>query len=94
MTFKKDRIFREKQILFLSSNVWAFDFVAIGIIYTGLEKMIATPSRAKMVIVREMPIPYSDSTSKSTLKKFIFYSQNMMVWASVTVLSESERLVI
>ncbi len=33
--------------------------------------MIATPSRAKMVIVRERPIPYSDSTSKNTLKKFI-----------------------
>jgi hypothetical protein len=40
-------------------------------IYTGLEKMIANPSRAKMVIIREMPIPYSDSTSKNTLKKFI-----------------------
>jgi hypothetical protein len=55
--------------------------------------MIATPSRAKMVIVRERPIPYSDSTSKNTQKVY-FYSQNMMVWASVTVLSESERLVI
>jgi len=33
--------------------------------------MIATPSRTKMVIVRERPTPYSDSTSKNTLKKFI-----------------------
>jgi hypothetical protein len=33
--------------------------------------MIDTPYRAKMVIVRERPIPYSDSASKNTLKKFI-----------------------
>ncbi len=49
--------------------------------YTGLEKMIATPSRAKMVIVREGPIPHSDSTSKNTLKKFI--STIIMRWSGL-----------
>ncbi len=33
--------------------------------------MIATLSRAKMVIVRERSISYSDSTSENTFKKFI-----------------------
>jgi hypothetical protein len=51
------------------------------IIYTGLEKMIATPSRAKMVIIRERPIPYSDSTLKNTLKKFI--STIIMRWSGL-----------
>jgi hypothetical protein len=43
--------------------------------------MIASPSRAKMVIVRERPIPYSDSTSKNTLKKFI--STIIMRWSGL-----------
>jgi hypothetical protein len=38
---------------------------------TGLEKMIATSSRAKIVIVRERPISYSDCTSFNTLIKFV-----------------------
>jgi hypothetical protein len=33
--------------------------------------MIATPSRAKTVIVRKKPISDSDSTSKNTFKKLI-----------------------
>ncbi len=47
------------------------DFEYYIYIYTGLEKMITTPSRVKIIIVRERPVPYSDSTSKNTLKKFI-----------------------
>jgi hypothetical protein len=33
--------------------------------------MIATPSRAKMVIVRDRLVSYSDSTSFSTLIMFV-----------------------
>jgi hypothetical protein len=43
--------------------------------------MIATPSGAKIVIVRERPIPYSDSTSKNTIKKFI--SIIIMRWSGL-----------
>jgi hypothetical protein len=43
--------------------------------------MIVTPSRAKMVIVRERPIPYSDSPSKNTLKRFI--STVIMRWSGL-----------
>jgi hypothetical protein len=54
--------------------------------YTGLEKMIATPSRAKMVVVRERLIPYSDSTSKKFTKKVYFNNHNEMVRALIEIL--------
>ncbi len=41
--------------------------------------MIASPSRAKTVIVRKKPFSYSESKPKNTLKKLVFKSSNKSV---------------